>query len=55
MESLNFSSVFILSRQLFGASSQYSNLRMVTNPYEFELDGVRLLGTSGQNVEDIAR
>lgn len=26
-----------------------------TNPHEAELDGVRLLGTSGQNVDDMAK
>ena len=27
----------------------------VTNPHDFEVDGVSFLGTSGQNVEDIDR
>ncbi|NXL68838.1 DPOD2 polymerase, partial [Chordeiles acutipennis] len=34
-------------------SSAYSTLRLVTNPYQADVDGVRFLGTSGQNVSDI--
>ncbi|XP_074708268.1 DNA polymerase delta subunit 2 [Strix uralensis] len=34
-------------------ASAYSTLRLVTNPYQADVDGVRFLGTSGQNVSDI--
>jgi DNA polymerase delta subunit 2 len=27
----------------------------VTNPHEFDVDGLQLLGTSGQNVDDLAK
>ncbi|NXW63687.1 DPOD2 polymerase, partial [Eurystomus gularis] len=34
-------------------ASAYSTLWLVTNPYQADVDGVRFLGTSGQNVSDI--
>ncbi|NWS78858.1 DPOD2 polymerase, partial [Crotophaga sulcirostris] len=34
-------------------ASTYSTLHLVTNPYQADIDGVRFLGTSGQNVSDI--
>ncbi|NXD87492.1 DPOD2 polymerase, partial [Halcyon senegalensis] len=34
-------------------SRAYSTLRLVTNPYQADVDGVRFLGTSGQNISDI--
>lgn len=40
---------------LFPGASQRASLRCVTNPYQFELDGLRILGTSGQNVTDVQR
>uniref|UniRef100_A0A8C8SAF9 DNA polymerase delta subunit 2 n=1 Tax=Pelusios castaneus TaxID=367368 RepID=A0A8C8SAF9_9SAUR len=38
---------------MFPLASAYSTLQLVTNPYEADVDGVRFLGTSGQNVSDI--
>jgi hypothetical protein len=40
---------------LLPLASRYSSLRTVTNPYDAEVAGVRLLGTSGQPQRDIAR
>lgn len=55
-----------LNQSYFPNAYAYTNLTAVTNPYEFELDNVRLLGTAGnylycsffkkylgQNVKDI--
>ncbi|WVZ07527.1 hypothetical protein V8G54_020873 [Vigna mungo] len=38
---------------LFPGSSTYNTFRSCTNPHCFELDNVRFLGTSGQNVDDL--
>eukprot|EP00898_Chlorokybus_atmophyticus_P001836 jgi/Chlat1/2653/Chrsp178S02503 len=38
---------------LFQAASHYSSYLAVTNPHECDIGGVRFLGTSGQNVDDI--
>ncbi|CAF90299.1 unnamed protein product, partial [Tetraodon nigroviridis] len=40
---------------MFPLSSAYSTLHLVSNPYQADIDGVRFLGTSGQNVSDIHR
>jgi len=40
---------------LLRGASAYESLCRVTNPHAFEVDGVRFLGTSGQNVDDVAR
>lgn len=34
---------------------RFKSVVRATNPHEFEADGVRFLGTSGQNVDDICR
>ena len=36
-------------------ASAYENLRRVPNPYCCEIEGCRVLGTSGQPVDDIIR
>ena len=43
------------ARHVQGLSSLCDLLCRVTNPHEFEVDGVAFLGTSGQNIEDIDR
>ncbi|XP_036766152.1 DNA polymerase delta subunit 2 isoform X3 [Manis pentadactyla] len=40
---------------MFPLATAYSTLQLVTNPYQATIDGVRFLGTSGQNVRDIFR
>ncbi|XP_054854421.1 DNA polymerase delta subunit 2 [Eublepharis macularius] len=42
-----------LHRCMFPLSSTYSTLQLVTNPYQANIDGVRFLGSSGQNISDI--
>ncbi|AWP06764.1 putative DNA polymerase delta subunit 2 [Scophthalmus maximus] len=44
-----------LHRCMFPLSSVYPTLQLVSNPYQANVDGVRFLGTSGQNVSDIQR
>ncbi|XP_063304604.1 DNA polymerase delta subunit 2 [Pelobates fuscus] len=44
-----------LHRCMFPQSAPYGTLQLVTNPYEAEIDGVRFLGTSGQNISDISK
>lgn len=42
-----------LHRCLFPGSAAYNTFRSCTNPHYFELDNVRFLGTSGQNIDDL--
>ncbi|XP_077417452.1 DNA polymerase delta subunit 2 [Vanacampus margaritifer] len=44
-----------LHRCMFPLSSVYPTLQLASNPYQATVDGVRFLGTSGQNISDIAR
>lgn len=44
-----------LHRCMFPQSGRLSTLTGVTNPFDFEVDGVTFLGTSGQGVDDIYR
>ncbi|KAK9828305.1 hypothetical protein WJX74_008076 [Apatococcus lobatus] len=44
-----------LHRCLFPGASAYPTFHRVTNPHEFTIDGVHMLGTSGQNVDDVAK
>lgn len=45
-----------LKRVLFrGLPALAASVHMATNPDEFEVDGVRFLGTSGQNVDDVRK
>lgn len=40
---------------MFPESSQYKSFNQVANPYQCELDGFKLLGSSGQPIRDIMR
>lgn len=44
-----------LHRCMFPLSSVYPTLQLISNPYRADIDGVRFLGTSGQNVCDIQK
>lgn len=44
-----------LHRCMFPLSSVYPTLQLSSNPYQADIDGVRFLGTSGQNVSDIQK
>ena len=44
-----------LHRCLFPGASRFKDLNRCTNPHKFKLDNLSFLGTSGQNVDDIAR
>ncbi|XP_061116266.1 DNA polymerase delta subunit 2 [Conger conger] len=44
-----------LHRCMFPLSTVYPTLRLASNPYQADIDGVRFLGTSGQNISDIVK
>ncbi|XP_059668512.1 DNA polymerase delta small subunit [Cornus florida] len=44
-----------LHRCLFPGSSAYNTFRSCHNPHSFDLDNVRFLGTSGQNIDDLEK
>lgn len=44
-----------LHQCLFPGAAPYSSFRRVTNPHQFDLGGIRLLGTAGQNIDDMAK
>lgn len=51
---------FILPQQplhpcLFPKATRYETFHCVTNPYNFSLDGIEVLGSSGQPVQDFCR
>lgn len=58
MPGLNDPSNFALPQQplhrcLFPGSATYNTFRSSPNPHSFQLDNVRFLGTSGQNIDDL--
>lgn len=44
-----------LHRCLFPKATRYESFHCVTNPYNFSIDGLEILGTSGQPVTDVCR
>ncbi|KAL5545463.1 hypothetical protein UlMin_005150 [Ulmus minor] len=44
-----------LNKCLFPGSSVYNTFRSCSNPHCFDLDNIRFLGTSGQNIDDLEK
>lgn len=44
-----------LHRCMLPLSSVYPTLQLAPNPYQADIDGIRFLGTSGQNISDIQK
>lgn len=44
-----------MHRCMFPNAGLYKSLHLVSNPYEFDINGLKLLGTSGQPVTDVMR
>ena len=42
-----------INRCMLADCSKYETINLVTNPYDFSLDGVHFMGVSGQSVDDI--
>jgi DNA polymerase delta subunit 2 len=42
-----------LHRCLFAGAATYNTFSSCSNPHQFELDSVRFIGTSGQNIDDL--
>ncbi|KAL0186614.1 hypothetical protein M9458_018284, partial [Cirrhinus mrigala] len=44
-----------LHRCMFPLSVPFPTLQLVSNPYQAIVDGIRFLGTAGQNISDIVK